>query len=77
MTTEEVSREAKRQKKVTDAGERWAEITEWLGSSGLAWERHGSIEVDFDVTAAREQWEEEMDEEGESATQGDGGSRRR
>ena len=77
VAAEEVSKEAKRQKKVTDADERWAEITEWLGDSGLAWERYGSIEVDFDVTAAREQWEEEKDEERECATQGDGGSKRR
>ena len=77
MTAEEVSKAAKKQKKVTDASEIWAEITGWLGGSGLAWERHGSIEVDFDVSLAKEQWEEERSEECERATQGEGGSKRR
>ena len=77
MTAEEVARAAKRQKKVTDAREIWTEITEWLSDCGLAWERCGSIEVDFDVAAAREQWEEQRSEGGERATQGEGGVKRR
>ena len=77
MTAEEVSKAAKKQKKLTDAGEIWTDITGWLEDNSLAWERQGSMEIDFDVTAVREQWEEERSEEVERATQGDGGSIRR
>tara|TARA_B110001452_G_scaffold78379_1_gene63917 strand:- start:306 stop:518 length:213 start_codon:yes stop_codon:yes gene_type:complete len=62
---------AKKQRKVADAGEILAGITKWLGDSGLAWERQGFVEIDFDVGAAREEWEEEMGDEEEQATQGE------
>ena len=77
VTADEVTSAAKKQKKVTDAREIWTEITEWLSDCGLAWERCGSIEVDFDVAAAREQWEEQRSEGDERATQGEGGVKRR